>query len=211
MTVWNHISDEQAGLLYNLSDSLRILENNYPNLLSPMTSGTMIIGSDYSGQHKEASHEAYSFIITTDIALQQWLPLLNAFRERWLPDNRRISYKKLNEKIRWKALPAYLETVSNLDGNLVTFLVDRKVGSFMHGGSEATIAAFPDCFEMDTPHGTVEKMLRIASFISLIVTGLRDERQPSEWISDHDEALDSYNKREQFARLAAYLTFGLAR
>jgi hypothetical protein len=51
-------------------------------------------------------------------------------------------------------------------------------------------------------------MLRLASFVALILSGLRREDQVSNWISDHDEALDSFEKREQFARLATYLTFG---
>ena len=169
----------------------------------------MIIASDYSGQHKKATHEAYSFVVTTDLALREWLPLLRGFREQWLPDGRRISFKKLNEPVRWRALPAFLETASKLHGNLITVLIDRRVGSFIDGGPEATVRLFPDCFPLSTKHGTVEKMLRLASFVALILSGLRRESQTSMWISDHDETLDSHEKREGFARLATYLTFGL--
>lgn len=169
----------------------------------------MIVASDYSGQHRQASHEAYSFLVTSDQSLNEWLPSLGTFRDRWLPDGRRISFKKLNEPLRWRSLPAFLETVSKLDGNLITILVDRRVGSFMQGGPEAAIEVFPDCFSVHAKRGTVEKMLRLASFVALILSGLRREDQVSNWISDHDEALDSHEKREQFARLATYLTFGL--
>jgi hypothetical protein len=141
--------------------------------------------------------------------LNEWLPSLVAFRNYWLPDNRRISFKKLNEPVRWRALPAFLETAEKLRGNLITILIDRKVGSFISGGAVAAIEAFPDCFPDNAKHGTVEKMLRLASFVALILSGLRRENQESKWISDHDEALDSHEKRESFARLASYLTFGL--
>ncbi|MBK1622258.1 hypothetical protein CKO32_01635 [Afifella marina DSM 2698] len=169
----------------------------------------MVLASDYSGQHKEASHEAYSFLITTDEALIRWLPSLSEFRGQWLPDGRRISFKKLNEPVRWRALPAFLETVSELEGNLITILVDKRVGSFMSGGPEATVEAFPDCFDARIKKGTIEKMFRLASFVALILAGFRHQKQVSNWISDHDEALDSHDKREKFARLATYLTFGL--
>lgn len=79
----------------------------------------------------------------------------------------------------------------------------------MSGGPDRIVEAFPDCFPKDANRGTVEKMFRIASFIALILSGLRQENQMSTWISDHDEALDTHIKRERFARLATYLTFGL--
>ncbi len=209
MSVWRPVTDTRSGYLFSLSDSLRVAEIQHPDMLVPVESGTMIVSSDYSGQHKEASHEAYSFLITTDEALNEWLPSLSEFREQWLPDGRRISFKKLNEPVRWRALPAFLKTAGKLKGNLITILIDKQVGSFMSGGPEATVEVFPDCFGTHANRGTVEKMFRLASFVALILAGLRRENQISNWISDHDEALDSHDKREKFARLAAYLTFGL--
>src|SRR5205085_7379485 len=37
------------------------------------------------------------------------------------------------------------------------------------------------------------------------------EHQPSFWVSDHDEALATHERREQVARLSSYLTFGFVR
>lgn len=199
----------QAGYLFSLSDSLRIAEAEFPNMLVPVVDSAMIVASDYSGQHKEATHEAYSFLVTTERALNDWLPSLAEFRARWLPDNRRISFKKLNEPVRWRALPPFLKAVGELYGNLITILIDRRVGSFISGGPDTAIEVFPDCFPDHASRGTIEKMLRLASFVALILAGLRRENQMSIWISDHDEALDSYDKREQFARLATHLTYGL--
>jgi hypothetical protein len=209
MSVWQPLIEKQIGYLFGLSDSIAIVEAKNPGLLASVTNGNMIVASDYSGQHKEATHEAYSFLVTTDEALNEWLPSLAAFRQRWLPDGRRISFKKLNEPLRQQALWPFLDTATNLSGNLITILVNRQVGSFMSGGPVAAKDAFPDCFPANAKRGTVEKMLRLASFVALILSGLRREDQLSYWISDHDEALDSYEKREQFARLATYLTFGV--
>jgi len=191
-SVWQPIQDSNAGYMYSLSDSVRIYEANNPDLLYPITGNKMIIASDYSGQHKEATHESYSFLITSDINLMEWLPRLKVFRNKWLPDGRRLSFKKLNEPVRWRALPAYLETLGQLKGNLITVMVDRQVDSFISGGPASAIEVFPDCFPLDAKHGTVEKMLRLASFVALILSGLRRENQKSIWISDHDRPADHH-------------------
>jgi len=210
MAIWRHWDNLQGSYFHQISDAIKNVEANSPQLLCPVSNGEMIIASDYSGQHKEATHEAYSFLITTDQAIEQWLPGLKEFRQTRLPDNRRLSFKKLNENMRWKALPAFLKLVGKLEGNLITFLIDRNIGPFIPGGPEEAIKLFPDCFDAGAKHGTVEKMVRIAGFLALITTALRNEDQKSQWISDHDEALDSYNKREQFARLSGYFSFGLS-
>ena len=209
MNVWKAISNEGSGFLFSLSDAIKVMEEKYPGTLASVADGVMIIASDYSGQHKEATHEAYSFLITTVSALEKWLPSLAAFRERWLPDERRLSYKKLNEPVRWRALPHFLAVASELHGNLFSVLVDRRVSSFLEGGPEAALTYFSDCFPPNTKTGTVEKMFRLAGFMALILSGLRREDQESHWISDHDETLDRHDKREGFRRLASYLTFGL--
>jgi len=207
--IWRPIKDQNAGYMFSLSDALANVETEHPGLLTSVSSGAMIVASDYSGQHKEATHEAYSFLVTTNVALRPWLTKLDEFRREWLPDNRRISFKKLNEPMRWHALPSFLELVSTLEGNLISIMVDRRIGSFVPGGPAEAIQIFPDCFGFSPNPGTVEKILRLASFVALINAGLRGERQPSHWISDHDETLDTHAKREGFARLAHYLTFGL--
>ncbi len=211
MRVWNSVADEGSGFLFSLSDSLRIVENANPGLLNSLSQGQLIISSDYSGQHKDATHEAYTFLLTTDEDLRNWLPALADFRQSNLPDGRRISFKNSNEKLRRAALPKFLTLVGKLRCNLVTILVDREVGSFSGIDRARMAAALPDCFPPTATDGTVEKMLRLASFVALILAGLRQETQPSFWISDHDEALDSFAKREHFSKLATYLTFGLTK
>ena len=212
MPVWTTTKEERSGYLFNLSDAISIVEARHPNLLVPLDDGVMLLVSDYSGQHKRATHEAYSFLITTNLALNDWMPSLTAFRARWLPDGRRISFKALREPVRRRALVPFLETASLLRANLITVMVDRRVGSFL-GANGPSIAKdiFPDCFPSDMSDVTVEKMLRVAGLLAMMVAGLRKENQESNWISDHDEILDSFERREQFGRLASYLTQGLTR
>ncbi len=182
-----------------------------PGLLAPVAGGTMFVFSDYSGQHKNASHEAYTFLITNTAAISGWAALNADFRAAWLPDGRELSFKRLNERVRRRALLPFLTAASQFEGNIVTFLVSREVGSFMEGGPSAAVDAFPDCFSSSMSLGTVEKMLRLASFMAFLVAGFRAEDQPCLWLSDADEALETSDRRDQLGRLSSYVAWGLTK
>jgi len=91
-------------------------------------------------------------------------------------------------------------------GNVITVLLDRRIVSFVVEGALPLAEAFPDCFAPGVKTGTAEKVFRLSCFLSMLTAGLREEKQRSMWVSDHDEALDSYDRRERFARLTHNLT-----
>lgn len=208
MKVWRGFDVPEAGYVNLLSEAIVRVEENVGDLLWPVDTGRQIIVSDYSGQHRGAANEVYSFLITTSEILEEWLPLQSVFRGRWLPDNRRISFKQLREPMRRRAYPYFLELVGKLRANLVTVMIDNRVESLVDGGPKALAIALDDCFASNTPPGTVEKIYRLAVFLSMIGAGLRRHDQCSLWISDHDETLDTFDKRERICRLMTYLYFG---
>jgi hypothetical protein len=209
VSTWRPVASHSGGYESLLSSALEIVDKQDESCLWPVDVGTQLIVSDYSGQHREATHEVYSFLITTLTALEPWLPIRDQFRARWLPDGRRLSFKQLREPVRRRAYPHFLELAGNLPANLITIMVDNRVGSFVQGGPLALAEALDDCFTSEMSAGSVEKIFRLSLFIALLQAGLRKEDQPSLWISDHDETLDSFDRRERFGRLATYLTFGL--
>ncbi len=209
MTVWRHIDRPEVCYEDLLSRAMQIVEKNNSPLLWPVVDSPQVIVSDYSGQHRQATHEVYSFLVTTWDELQGWLPLREAFRNDWLPDGRRISFKQLREPLRRTAYPRFLELVGRLKANLITVMIDNRVGSFVQGGPRALADVLDDCFAPGISDASIEKTYRLALFVALLQSGLRQEKQPSLWISDHDETLDSFDRRERFARLATYLTYGL--
>jgi hypothetical protein len=211
MSVWNSFDVPEAGYVNLLNDAIKAVERRTPNLFTPVDSGFQILASDYSGQHRGSTHDVYSFVVTTLSDLQNWLPLRDDFRSRWLPDGRRLSFKQLREPLRRRAYPHFLEMCGALRGNIITVMIDNKIGSLIDGGPEGLATALDDCFAPNATSNSIEKIYRLALFVAMIVTGLRREDQPSLWISDHDETLDSFEKRERFARLTTYLTFGLSR
>jgi hypothetical protein len=208
MTVWRPITAKEVGYGYVISEAIAIAEAANPGLLWPVDKGLQIVASDYSGQHRQATHQAYSFLITTDQALADWLPLWAAFRSERLPDGRRLSFKQLREPVRRRAYPHFLDLVGRMRANLITFMVDNRVGDLC-GDPIELAAIWDDCFVPGATAASIEKAYRLALFVCLVQAGLRREDQASRWISDQDEVLDSFDKRERFAGVARYLAFGM--
>jgi hypothetical protein len=209
LTVWRATIPSESGYAYTLSSAIQIVDERRADLLWPVGEGLQVIASDYSGQHRQATHQVYSFLVTTWDTLQDWLPLRAEFRAKFLSDGRSLSFKQLREPVRRRAYPHFLELVGRLPANLITVMIDNRVGSFAEGGPAEIAEIFDDCFIAGASPTTIEKIYRLALLIALLQSGLRNEQQPSLWISDHDETLDTFDKRENFGRLASYLSFGL--
>lgn len=209
MSVWRAFDVPDAGYVNAFSEAIAVTDAKLGDLFWPVDRDLQVIASDYSGQHRRATHEIYSFLVTTRSALEAWLPLRRAFRARWLPDGRRLSFKQLREPVRRRAYPHFLDLAGALQANLLTVMIDNRVGSFIAGGPRALADALDDCFVPGASGGSIEKIYRLAVLVAMVQAGLRDPRQPAMWISDHDETLDTHDKRERFARLATYLTLGL--
>lgn len=207
-TAWRDRVPPEAGFAHLLSSAIHIVEQQDTDLLWPVRDGSQILVSDYSGQHRQATHEVYSFLVITKHVLDGWLPQLDEFRQTFLSDGRRLSFKQLREPVRRRAYPHFLDVVGRLPANLITIMIDNRVGTIAPGGPAETALIFDDCFSANASAASVEKMFRLAFFVALLGAGLRDEEQPSLWISDHDEALDTFGKRDGLGRLASYLSFG---
>jgi len=207
VNAWNRIKDSDAGLAYSLSDAMATLELQFPGYLVPVNEGRMIVASDYSGQHRQSSHEVYSFLVTTEDEITQWKHARDVFRKHSMTDGRRMSFKQLRDKVRANALPDFLQLGFKLRGNLISIMVDKRIPSFLSGGLASVRQLFAGCIPTEAPHGTAEKMYLLATLQAMIIAGLRQESQEALWISDSDETLDENDKREGIAQLISYLTF----
>ena len=211
MGAWQGFDEPFAGYVNLFNHAIRSAGKPTTDLFLAVDKGHQIIASDYSGQHRGATHEVYSFLITTSDYLRNWLPARDAFRSRHLPDGRRLSFKQLREPMRRRAYPHFLELCGTLPSNLVTIMIDSRIETFIDGGPKALAEALPDCFAAGASASSIEKAYRLAILVAAVHAWLRREDQPSFWISDHDETLDTFDRRERLARLSSCLTFGLTR
>ena len=209
LAVWHRIQKPESGFLNDLSECVAKLESDYPGLLADVSDGDMCIASDYSGQHPTASHEAYSFLVTTSQDVEAWEPRCVQVRDRFLKDGRRMAFKHLREPMRLRALPAFLRAADFLCGNLITILVDKRVTSLFKPQGPVRASELPLVFPETLGSSTVEKSLRIGTLLALLIASLRREQQRAFWITDRDEILEHNERREQFAKLVSWIAYGI--
>ena len=210
MPVWKRINKPESGFLDGLSDSIALLESHNPKVLAPVDEAPMWLVSDYSGQHKGAAFEAYSFLVTTERDISAWDTRRRACREEFLSDGRRLSFKKLKEPVRWRALLPFLNVADELHGNLLTFVIDKRLPSLFKEQGVPEWSDLPRLFPPGTSTNTIEKSLRLGMFLSLLLAGLRKELQHAIWISDQDDVLEDYPRRERFAEFVSYVSLAIA-
>jgi hypothetical protein len=181
-----------------------MLEARDPGILTSVDDSSMWIASDYSGQHREAAFEAYAFLVTRANSLRAWNRQRIDFRAKCPPDGRRISFKDLRESMRWRALKPFLAITDDLQGNLIVVVIDKRFTSLFKERGPAISTDLPETFPDGTSNAVVDKTLRLGTVLSLLLAGLRQESQPATWISDQDEALEHYDRRERLGEFVSY-------
>jgi hypothetical protein len=108
-----------------------------------------------------------------------------------------MSYKGLNDKIKLKALPAFLSCAGAMKGLLITFAVDSQI-QYMF--AEQFIEACP---ELSTLKKNVfEDMLRIIHFGSQAIMTVFSSGQNIVWLTDNDPIVANEKYKQLFGRLA---------
>ncbi|NPU13250.1 hypothetical protein HL666_21015 [Bradyrhizobium sp. 83002] len=99
----------------------KILATSEPK---PRESSSLFIASDYGGEHKNASHLIYCYLLIRG-GMRDWLSS-SAIARKHLTDARRMAYKRLDDPLRQEALMPFLAAASALDGHLVAIAVDKR-------------------------------------------------------------------------------------
>lgn len=153
----------------------------YPDLCD---GSPLVVASDYSGEHASPEFRVLSFLVTTYESVAAWEPLRSAVRQKHLADGRRMSFKALNDALRINAFASFLASANQLHGVLICIGVEK--------GYSLPKDELPP-WQHDWTADTLDKLLEICFFGSIIVNGLRSNGQNVHWITD-DDAIVSTDK-----------------
>jgi len=184
---WMPLNRPDLGLINQLSEVVRRADLADAYAIPELRCGsTILIGCDYSGQHKASSYQALGICLADADNAREWSLKRQAIRGR-LPDKRRFSYKKLNDRLLYRELPCFLEACSSIPGLLVVILIHNAIGTlFRADGNVLPIHLAAPSLDKWNPK-VREKLLRIIHFTSLFLAGLSKPHQNVTWVTDEDD------------------------
>ncbi|MDR0479616.1 MAG: hypothetical protein LBH31_07425 [Burkholderiaceae bacterium] len=168
----------------------------------------LMIGSDYSGQHSTSQYEALAFVVSDAGSLRPWLNARSRLRAKHLPNCRRMAFKRLNDRLRAEALPAFLSAADLLHGLLLVVLFDKRIDSIFVPDEDPK-AINPKLRPLAKwPAQTEEKLLRICHVMALVLAGLTRQDQHILWVTDQDDIVANVERHalftEAFGNIASH-------
>ena len=206
---WSLDNRPELGLMNSVNGLMRRLEASdtasFPDL---RRASRILVGSDYSGQHKTSRYEAVAVLLADTEGCERWLTLRGLVRDRMPRDRRRFSYKGLGDRRLAAVLPDFLEAANLIPGLLAVLLVDKSIGSlFKQSGRIQSSDPGVETLAHWPPRVT-ERLLRVCHFVSFFVAGLSREGQDVLWITDEDEIAANPTRHtelvEVFARISSH-------
>ncbi len=178
------------------------MELMHPGIIPDLRSTpTVLIASDYGGEHKTARYECLSFVFTNLENIGPWEEARMRVREQCLRDGRRMSYKRLSDTRRRIALPAFLEAANVIPGLAVSVLVDRDIRTLFEDADEFSEKAPQFGLHAAWRRSTIEKLLRVSGVVSLFLAGLSASGQNVLWLTDEDEIAANPTRLREFVNL----------
>lgn len=199
---WHYVDRPDLGLMNIINTMIHELDISDPNALPDIRRGsTVLIGSDYSGQHAASDYESLAFLLADIENCHEWGVIRRLLRKISLRDGRRFSYKALRDRKRKEILPQFLNAANQIPGLLVVVLTKKNIESLFkpNGHLEITDPEI-EKFRHWSPR-VLEKLLRIVHFLSLFVAGLSRSGQDVLWITDEDDIVANIDRHQDLTTI----------
>jgi hypothetical protein len=164
----------------------------------------LLMASDYGGEHKKATHLVYCFLVVKDA--RDWLVRTRRIRNLHLPDNRTLSYKRLGDPARQRALIPFLEAAANIDGHLIAIAVDKRKKWLCAGPGDPD--PLPQAMGLKSRWNgpAFEALLRKVHFASALFSIWAQPYASLSWITDEDRFVANDVRHDDALRAAAIVS-----
>jgi hypothetical protein len=174
--------------------------------------GAVIIGSDIGGCHPQSRHLVMTFVLVAcDSSFGAWRAECKELRAKYIPDGRRISFKGLNDALKRRALPPFLHASDQLNGVLVSVIVDKGIGQLFLRGSRQDLDADVREGIASWKAAAIEQALRLSHVVAILMAHFGSADQSGIWIADSDEAFANPERIKTFCTLCDNVICGYSR
>ena len=204
--VWHPLERPELGMVNTVSQTIRAEEWRTPELLTSVRLGpSLVIATDYGGEHQSACYRSFSFVVADMQFLWYWNERREEIRKTILKDSRRLSYKRLTEACRARALVPFLRATNTIPGLLATFLIDKRIQSLFCEDTGEGLLNEPIVDRSKWKPASFEKMFRVAHFGAMLVSGLSAPGQDLLWVTDQDEIAANLEKHREATKVFAHV------
>lgn len=184
-----NLTDEDALYARQIAKELNAL----PIIPDFTNDNSILIFSDYGGEHDGAQFYTYSFLICSEKSTEFFSNKSNEIRKKHSSNQplNEYSYKNLKYKPIANSIIEILDAADNsIEGLLFTVCIDRKISSvFDVDKNEARKKLIPLLINNNRGDWKInegEKLLRICHPLALLISQLTTPYQKITWISDSD-------------------------
>lgn len=198
---WRYPVRPELGPMNDFSQLIKAWDLRHPHALPDLRRGnTILMGSDFSGQHRASEFEAYGFVLADLVRSGSWFVKRARLRAR-MKDGRRFGFKSANDRLRARYLPEYLSAANELHGLALVVLVHKELESLFTQQGKIR-ADDPEIQELaGWSISTIERMFRVCHFGSLLLAGLTRSNQNILWITDADDIVANEGRHRQFVNV----------
>ncbi len=181
---------------------------------------TLLLASDYGGEHHKARYRSFTFVLVDQVSYAYWKVDQARWREQYLPDGRRLSYKGLGDVKKRRALTPFLALANSLRGLIVSVLVDRSLPPLVEMDRDTEPVDQAQSGRSDDEHKLAmaslrwradvwNKVLTVATAVGVVLSTFSHEGQHLVWITDDDVIAPNENGLRDFVTVAGYVIGGL--
>lgn len=183
--VWKHLSARSFGAIDVLSEMIELNEWRNPGWITSVRDASdLVVAVDFGGDHQGAVYRAYSMLIADSSSGNEWDKARTKTRREALPDGREMSYKKLRDAVRARALSRFLKDGILLRGMLLNVLVQAGLRPFQPDPVQSTSSVVDT--SVLAPH-TLDRLSLVAHIGGMLLSCMSKEGQNVLWVSDQDE------------------------
>ena len=190
-----------------LANQFEMMDRKYAKSLPDLrASKTLLCGADYSGEDRASPYVVYSLLLTSIESWANWEPNRLNVRRQHFSDSRRMSFKRLNDKQRSRALLPILTAANSLDGLIFSLAISKQCVSVFAASPPLDLANPQFAAYRKWKPSVLDKAFLVLHLSGLLLAGLAEAGQDLLWFTDEDAIAANDQRVRELTELFAWIS-----